>query len=87
MKLSKFNIGNLFLVTSLCMLVLGLFFGILAATIYVFPAFLKHQLGFASLRPLHVSSAIFWIILGATGCIYNGLKQYITEKQVKMYLG
>lgn len=79
MKLSKFNIGNLFLVTSLCMLVLGLFFGILAATIYVFPAFLKHQLGFASLRPLHVSSAIFWIILGATGCIYNGLKQYITK--------
>jgi nitric oxide reductase subunit B len=74
MKLSKFNIGNLFLITSLCMLVLGLFFGILAATIYIFPDFLKHQLGFVSLRPLHVSSAIFWIILGATGCIYNGIK-------------
>lgn len=79
MKLSKFNIGNLFLVTSLCMLVLGLLFGILAAIIYIFPDFMKHQLGFVSLRPLHVSSAIFWIILGATGCIYNGLKQYITE--------
>lgn len=79
MKLSKFNIGNLFLVTSLCMLVIGLIFGILAATIYIFPEFLKHQLGFVSLRPLHVSSAIFWIILGSTGCIYNGIKQYITE--------
>ncbi|MBP8032957.1 MAG: cbb3-type cytochrome c oxidase subunit I [Bacteroidia bacterium] len=79
MKLQNFNIGNLFLVTSLCMLVLGLFFGILAAAIYIFPDFLIQQLGFISLRPLHVSSAIFWIILGATGCIYNGLKPYITE--------
>ncbi|MBK7665971.1 MAG: cbb3-type cytochrome c oxidase subunit I [Sphingobacteriaceae bacterium] len=61
------------------MLVLGLFFGILAAAIYIFPDFLIQQLGFISLRPLHVSSAIFWIILGATGCIYNGLKPYITE--------
>jgi len=79
MKLIKFNIGKLFLVTSLCMLMLGLFFGIFAAIIYIFPDFMKLQLGFVSLRPLHVSSAIFWIILGATGCIYNGLKQYITE--------
>lgn len=61
------------------MLVLGLIFGILAATIYIFPDFLKQQLGFISLRPLHVSSAMFWIILGATGCIYNGLKQNITK--------
>lgn len=79
MKLRNFNIGNLFLVTALCMLVLGLFFGVLAASIYIFPDFLIHQLGFVSLRPLHVTSAIFWIILGATGCIYNGLKPYITE--------
>lgn len=82
MKLSKFNIGNLFLITSLCMLVLGLLFGILAAMIYIFPDFMKYQLGFVSLRPLHVSSTIFWIILGATGCIYNGLKQYIKETRI-----
>ncbi len=61
------------------MLVVGLFFGILAATIYVYPNFLKDQFGFVSLRPLHVSSAIFWIILGATGCVYNGLSEYITN--------
>ena len=79
MKISKFNIGNLFLATALCMLVLGLFFGILAATIYIFPNFMKDQLGFISLRPLHVTSAIFWIILGATGCVYNGLKQYVNK--------
>ncbi len=79
MKTTKFSIGNLFLITSLCMLVLGLCFGILAAMIYIFPDFLKQQIGFISLRPLHVTSAMFWIILGATGCIYNGLKQYINK--------
>jgi len=65
------------------MLLLGLGFGILAAIIYMHPDFMKHQLGFVSLRPLHVSSTIFWIILGATGCVYNGLKQYI--KETRMY--
>lgn len=56
------------------MLLLGLCFGILAAFIYLYPEFLKDSLGFISLRPLHVSSAMFWIIIGATGCVYNGLK-------------
>lgn len=74
MKLSKINIGNLFLITAILMLVLGLSFGILAAFIYLYPDFLKNELGFISLRPLHVSSAMFWIILGATGCVYNGLR-------------
>lgn len=74
MNLNKINIGNLFLVTAILMLLLGLCFGILAAFIYLYPEFLKDSLGFISLRPLHVSSAMFWIIIGATGCVYNGLK-------------
>ena len=37
--MSKFNIGNLFLITALGMLVLGMFFGILAASVYIFPDF------------------------------------------------
>ena len=74
MKLSKINIGNLFLITAILMLLLGLSFGLLAAVIYLYPEFLKNELGFISLRPLHVSSAMFWIILGATGCVYNGLR-------------
>ncbi len=74
MRLSKINIGNLFLITAVLMLVLGLSFGLLAAFIYLYPEFLKNELGFISLRPLHVSSAMFWIILGATGCVYSGLK-------------
>lgn len=74
MRLSKVNIGNLFLITAVIMLLLGLSFGLLAALIYLYPEFLKNELGFTSLRPLHVSSAMFWIILGATGCVYNGLR-------------
>ena len=84
MKLSKINIGNLFLITAVIMLLLGLSFGLLAAFIYLYPEFLKNELGFISLRPLHVSSAMFWIILGATGCVYNGLrgvtKQFVSNK-------
>lgn len=79
MKLSKINIGNLFLITAVLMLLLGLSFGLLAAFIYLYPEFLKNELGFTSLRPLHVSSAMFWIILGATGCVYNGLRVIIQK--------
>lgn len=75
----KLNIGNLFLISGLVMLMAALLFGLLAAIIYLSPGFLKEQLGFVSLRPLHVSSAMFWIILSATGCVYNGLR--ITAKE------
>ena len=84
MKINKINIGIIFLLSALLMLVLGLCFGLLAATIYIYPDFLKQQIGFISLRPLHVSSAMFWIILGATGCIYNGMKIYITHVKTKI---
>ncbi|MGZ3862100.1 MAG: cbb3-type cytochrome c oxidase subunit I [Bacteroidia bacterium] len=68
--------GNLFLATALIMLLAGLVFGILAAATYIFPEFTKANLGFISLRPLHVSSALFWIIVGATGCVYNGIRVF-----------
>ena len=84
MKIDKINIGNIFLLSALFMLVLGLCFGLLSATIYIYPQFLKQQIGFSSLRPLHVSSAMFWIILGATGCIYNGMKIYTTHIKTKI---
>ncbi len=66
------------------MLVSGLCFGILAALIYLFPDFLKQEIGFVSLRPLHVSSAMFWIILGATGCVYSGMKAFIKDSKIKV---
>lgn len=73
MSINKLNIGNLFLISALIMLLAGLLFGVLAAVVYISPEFLKNSLGFISLRPLHVSSALFWIFLGATGSVYNGV--------------
>jgi nitric oxide reductase subunit B len=77
MNFKKINIGNLFLITAIIMLLIGLCFGILAAFIYLYPNFLKEKIGFISLRPLHVSSALFWIILGGTGCVYNGIRSIL----------
>lgn len=62
------------------MLLAGLGFGLLAASVYIFPDFMKNTLGFISLRPLHVSSAMFWIILGATGCVYNAITTIIKKE-------
>ncbi len=76
MKKNNLTIGNLFLITALSMLLLGLCFGILASVSYLLPEFLKTNIGFTSLRPLHVSSTLFWIIIGATGCVYSGLQMY-----------
>lgn len=77
MKSNKINIGNLFLVSALFFLLAGLSFGLLSAVTYLVPDFLKESLGFAALRPLHVSSALFWIILGAIGCVYSGLQSLL----------
>lgn len=81
MRRTNITIGKLFLLTALIMLLIGLFFGILSSICYLVPDFMKDSLGFTTLRPLHVSSGLFWIILGATGCVYCGLQLY-TEKEI-----
>lgn len=81
LKNNNINIGNLFLASAIIMLLSGLIFGILAAVIYISPDFLKNSLGFVSLRPMHVSAALFWIFLGATGSVYNGVK-IVTKQEV-----
>lgn len=74
------NIGNLFLITAIVLLALGLVFGLLSSVIYLFPEFLKDSIGLSGLRPLHVSAVIFWILLAATGAIYKVL-DIITESK------
>ncbi len=66
--------GNLFFVLALVMLLIGMLAGIITGMEYVIPAFLKNYIGFEALRPMHVSSVLLWILLGATACIYGGLK-------------
>ena len=62
-----------FYVLALILLIAGVNFGVLAAHSYTSPGLWKESLGFIKLRPMHVTSVLFWILLGATGAIYGGL--------------
>lgn len=81
MKSKVKNPGKQFIVLALFLLSIGLIAGVLSGLIYIVPQFLKESLGFISLRPLHVSSVMFWIIIGATGCVYSGM-WYLARKPV-----
>ena len=80
-----------FLIFAISSLLLGILFGLLASLQYLFPDFLKEYLPFSRLRPLHVTSVISWIILGATGIIYyflNAIEKlnFYSEKLIKTHL-
>ncbi len=65
-----------FVVAALCVLIGGALVGVLAAIQYLEPTFLKETLPFNRLREIHVTSAISWIVLSATGGVYF----YITKE-------
>lgn len=67
--------------TGIILLLLGLVFGVLGAMQYAIPGFLKEQLSFEKIRPLHVSSVVFWIILTSTGALISYLQEH-TGKSV-----
>lgn len=73
-KQSNINAG-LFFTTALIMLLFTLMFGVLAAHSYSSPGIWKEYLSFIQLRPMHVSAALFWILLAASGSVYAGLLQ------------
>ncbi len=77
----KINIGTIFFLMALLMLISGVIFGVFSAQVYIFPNFFKNQLGFETLRPLHVSSVLLWILLGSTGSIFLGL-HYINKNAI-----
>lgn len=69
-----------FIALSLAALILGAFFGVLAAIQYVSPEFLKESMAFNKMRPFHVSTVVGWIILSASGGIYYYLQQELKLK-------
>ncbi|MBS1487258.1 MAG: cbb3-type cytochrome c oxidase subunit I [Bacteroidetes bacterium] len=69
------------ILTALALLLLGMFFGILGSLQYVVPGILKTQLSFEKIRPLHVSSVVFWIMLAASG----GVLTYAGERSGKLF--
>ncbi len=66
--------GIKYYLLALVLLLCGLCFGVLAAQSYIAPGWLKDVIGFTQLRPLHVSSVMFWILLGASGTVYASLQ-------------
>lgn len=62
--------------TGLVLLLLGMTFGIVGGLQYAVPGIFKTFLSFEKVRPLHVSSVVFWILLAATGSVLS----YVSER-------
>ncbi|MFA7273970.1 MAG: cbb3-type cytochrome c oxidase subunit I [Crocinitomicaceae bacterium] len=86
--------GRKFFTIALILLSIGLLGGVFSAIVYVSPEFLKSHFGLVKLRPIHVSSAMFWIIMGATACVFSGLsylskvkpKKGIVQLQISLWI-
>ena len=76
----KLNTSKLFMIAGLLLLVAGMLFGLAGALQYLVPDFLKQYLSFEKIRPLHVSSVVFWIIFGSIGAVLTYLQEHTGKK-------
>lgn len=65
-----------FIIAGLVLLGIGIVFGLIGALQYIIPGFLKDMLSFEKVRPLHVSSVVFWIIISAMGAVLSYVQEY-----------
>jgi nitric oxide reductase subunit B len=71
---------RLFFLAGLLLLIFGMICGVTGALQYIFPGLFKDTLSFEKIRPLHVSSVVFWIILGATGGVLTYVQQHTGKR-------
>jgi nitric oxide reductase subunit B len=76
----QLSTAKLFIVAGLLLLASGMIFGLTGAIQYLVPEFLKQYFSFEKVRPLHVSSIIFWIIFASMGAVFTYLQQYNNRK-------
>lgn len=69
-----------FLILAMSYLAAGLTFGLLGGFQYLLPQFLREQLAFQKVRPLHVYLAISWIFTAAQGGLYYYLPRIAKRK-------
>lgn len=86
------SLPKLFIVVGLLLLCTGLVFGLIGGLQYIIPGFLKDSLSFERVRPLHVSSMVFWIIMALVGIVFSFLRQHGTRRPyssllIKIQLG
>ncbi len=77
---NKISTSKLFIIAGLLLMAMGMLFGLTGAFQYIVTGFIKEYLSFEKIRPLHVSSVVFWIILGAMGGVLIYLQQYTGKK-------
>ena len=76
----KQPVAIFFFTAALILFATGMLWGIMGALSYVFPGLLKSTFSFEKIRPLHVSSVVFWIILSAIGSVASFLQQHTGRK-------
>ncbi len=76
----QLNTSKVFILAGLLLLSAGMLFGLAGALQYLFPDFLKQKLSFEKIRPMHVTTVVFWIIFGATGGALTYLQQHTGKK-------
>ncbi|MEP2670212.1 MAG: cbb3-type cytochrome c oxidase subunit I [Cyclobacteriaceae bacterium] len=80
LRVNKISSPQLFLKAGLILLLVGMFFGVLGGLQYVIPGFLRDILSFEKIRPLHVSSVVFWILLAAMGTVLHYTQEFTDRK-------
>lgn len=80
----KIDYTKVFIVVGLVFLLFALLFGLAGALEYALPGFWRDTFSFAKIRPLHVSSAVFWILMGAVGSVLYYLKEHNNQVLKKL---
>lgn len=73
---NKMTVPQRLIIMGLGVLLLGMAFGIAGSLQYVIPGLFKSFLSFEKIRPLHVSSTVFWILLAASGGVLSYVNEY-----------
>ncbi len=60
-----------FIKVGLIFLFIALVFGVVGALQYVIPGLFRSNFSFEKVRPLHVSSAVFWILITSCGVVLH----------------
>lgn len=89
---NKTSLNN-FLILAISLLLIGILFGLIGALQYAIPGFLRNYFSFEKVRPLHVSSIVFWILLSAIGIVLVSVQEYSNRNiyskkllQIQFYL-
>lgn len=80
LNIEKITTPKLFILSGLFLVVIGLLFGIVGGFQYIIPGLFKDYLSFEKVRPLHVSSVIFWIIITAVGGTWTYILEHTQKK-------